>query len=67
MPDLEKQVQAASPTLHAMWAMWGCTGTREDVENVVEEPEFDYIAYTQCRIVGFRQELKQLGPGLRIE
>jgi choline kinase len=37
------------------------------VENTVEEPEFDYIAYAQCRIAGFRRELKQLGPGLRIE
>ncbi|KAF7339949.1 putative choline kinase [Mycena venus] len=29
---------------------------REDVENNVEEPEFDYIAYAQCRMAGFRRE-----------
>ncbi|KAJ7899990.1 kinase-like protein [Mycena olivaceomarginata] len=61
MPDLEKQVRAWSPASHAMWAIWGIVQAREDVENAVEEPEFDYIAYAQCRIAGFRRELKQLG------
>ncbi|KAJ7894515.1 hypothetical protein B0H14DRAFT_3426920 [Mycena olivaceomarginata] len=66
MPDFEKQVRAASPASHTMWAI-GVVHAREDVDNAVEEPKFDYIAYAQCRIAGFRQELKQLGPGLRIE
>lgn len=61
MPDLEKQVRAWSPASHAMWAIWGIVQAREDMENAVEEPEFDYIAYAQCRIAGFRRELKQLG------
>ncbi|KAJ7862746.1 hypothetical protein B0H14DRAFT_3444461 [Mycena olivaceomarginata] len=33
---------------------------REDVENAVEEPEFDYIAYAQCRIAGFRRSSNNL-------
>lgn len=44
-----------------MWAIWGLVQAREDVEGGVEEPEFDYIAYAQCRMEAFRRELKGLG------
>ncbi|KAJ7169531.1 choline kinase, cytoplasm [Mycena filopes] len=60
MPDLDKQVKAWSPASHAMWAIWGLVQAREDVEGGVEEPEFDYIGYAQCRIAAFRRELKAL-------
>ncbi|KAK7064517.1 choline kinase [Favolaschia claudopus] len=61
IPDLETQVRAWSPASHAMWAIWGLVQAREDLENDVLEPEFDYIAYAQCRMAGFRRELKHLG------
>ncbi|KAJ7129980.1 choline kinase, cytoplasm [Mycena crocata] len=61
IPDLDKQVKAWSPASHAMWAIWGLVQAREDVEGGVEEPEFDYIAYAQCRMAAFRRELKGLG------
>ncbi|KAJ7139775.1 protein kinase subdomain-containing protein PKL/CAK/ChoK [Mycena epipterygia] len=61
MPDLDTQVKAWSPASHAMWAIWGLVQAREDVEGGVEEPEFDYIGYAQCRMEAFRRELKGLG------
>ncbi|KAJ7770796.1 choline kinase cytoplasm [Mycena maculata] len=61
LPDLDKQVNAWSPASHAMWAIWGIVQAREDLENGVEEPEFDYIGYAQCRLTAFRRELKELG------
>ncbi|KAJ6604295.1 choline kinase, cytoplasm [Mycena vulgaris] len=61
MPDLDKQVKAWSPASHAMWAIWGLVQAREDVEGGVEEPEFDYLGYAQCRMAAFRKELEGLG------
>ncbi|KAJ7462733.1 choline kinase, cytoplasm [Mycena galericulata] len=61
VPDLDKQVKAWSPASHAMWAIWGLVQAREDLEGEVEEPEFDYIGYAQCRLAAFRRELKGLG------
>ncbi|KAJ7666468.1 choline kinase, cytoplasm [Mycena rosella] len=61
MPDLDMQVKAWSPASHAMWAIWGIVQAREDVEAGVEEVEFDYIGYAQCRMAAFRKELKGLG------
>ncbi|KAF7339758.1 Choline kinase [Mycena sanguinolenta] len=68
IPDLEKQVRAWSPASHACWAIWGIVQARDDLENDVQEPEFDYIAYALCRMAAFRRELKQLGlKGLSFE
>jgi choline kinase len=44
-----------------MWAVWGIVQAREDVENDVEQPEFDYILYAQCRMELFRQAVARLG------
>ncbi|KAF7306623.1 Choline kinase [Mycena indigotica] len=59
--DLDEQVRAWSPASHAMWTIWGIVQAREDVENQVEEPEFDYISYAKCRLAAFKREVKQLG------
>ncbi|KAJ8514930.1 hypothetical protein ONZ45_g7579 [Pleurotus djamor] len=67
-PDLEKevsrldhQVRAWSPSTHGMWALWGIVQAKEDVENDVKQPEFNYLAYAMCRMASFRKELKELG------
>ncbi|KAJ7630606.1 choline kinase, cytoplasm [Roridomyces roridus] len=61
LPDLDDQVRAWSPASHAMWAIWGVVQARDDLENAVQEPEFDYIGYALCRLEGFRRELHELG------
>ncbi|THH09865.1 hypothetical protein EW145_g1716 [Phellinidium pouzarii] len=67
---LEAQVRVWSPASHAMWAVWGLVQAREDLElasqahaksTKPEDPEFDYLGYTRCRIQGFRREIKALG------
>lgn len=58
---LDKQVGIWSPASHAMWAIWGLVQAREDLENRVEQPEFDYVGYSLCRIASFRKELGVLG------
>ncbi|KAF8898412.1 kinase-like domain-containing protein [Infundibulicybe gibba] len=59
--DLDQQVRAWSPASHAMWAIWGIVQAREDVEGNVEEPEFDYLSYSRCRMAAFRREIATLG------
>ncbi|KAJ7225862.1 choline kinase, cytoplasm [Mycena pura] len=61
LPDLDAQVRAWSPASHAMWTIWGIVQAREDIENEVEDPEFDYIGYSRCRLAAFRRELDELG------
>jgi len=61
LPDLDTQVRAWSPASHAMWTIWGIVQAREDIENEVEDPEFDYIGYSRCRLAAFRRELDELG------
>ncbi|KDQ54778.1 hypothetical protein JAAARDRAFT_37882 [Jaapia argillacea MUCL 33604] len=58
---LDSQVRAWSPASHAMWAVWGIVQAREDLETNSREPEFDYIGYAQCRMDGFRREIRSLG------
>lgn len=58
---LEEQVRAWSPASHAMWAVWAVVQAREFVEGKDGEPEFDYLGYAQCRLEGFRRELRALG------
>ncbi|EAU93424.2 protein kinase subdomain-containing protein PKL/CAK/ChoK [Coprinopsis cinerea okayama7 len=58
---LDYQVRIWSPASHGMWAIWGIVQGREDVENGVEEPEFDYIGYAKGRMALFRQEIVDLG------
>ncbi|KAI0702442.1 kinase-like protein [Cytidiella melzeri] len=60
MDKLESQVQAWSPSSHAMWALWGIVQAREALEGKDSEPEFDYVAYAQCRMESFRRELNIL-------
>jgi choline kinase len=60
MARLEFQVQAWSPSSHAMWALWGLVQAREALEGKDNEPEFDYVAYAQCRMESFRRELNAL-------
>ncbi|KAI0343971.1 choline kinase cytoplasm [Trametopsis cervina] len=57
---LDSQVRAWSPSSHAMWALWGLVQAREALEGKDSEPEFDYVAYSQCRMESFRRELKAL-------
>ena len=65
MEKLEAHVRAWSPASHGMWAIWGVVQAREFVEGKDGEPEFDYLGYAQCRMDGFRRELRALGiPGL---
>nr|GAT49711.1 choline kinase [Mycena chlorophos] len=59
--DLDEQVRAWSPASHAWWGLWGVVQARDDLENQVDQPEFDYIAYARCRFAGFKRELRQLG------
>jgi len=63
LPDLDTQVRAWSPASHAMWTIWGIVQAREDLETEVEDPEFDYIGYSRCRLAAFRRELDELGVG----
>ncbi|KAI0662556.1 kinase-like protein [Cubamyces menziesii] len=58
---LDEQVRAWSPASHAMWAVWGVVQAREFVEGKDGEPEFDYLGYAQCRMDGFRREIRELG------
>lgn len=58
---LDKQVQIWSPASHGHWLVWGIVQARDDLENNNETPEFDYIEYARCRMVGFRRELRELG------
>ncbi|KAI0336104.1 kinase-like protein, partial [Cubamyces sp. BRFM 1775] len=58
---LDDQVRAWSPASHAMWAVWGVVQAREFVEGKDGEPEFDYLGYAQCRMDGFRREIRALG------
>jgi len=58
---LDYQVRVWSPASHAMWAIWGIVQAREDVENGVVEPEFDYIGYAKGRMESFRKEILDLG------
>jgi choline kinase len=59
--NLDKQVRCWSAASHAMWAIWGIVQAREDIEGNVEEPEFDYISYSICRMAAFRREIRALG------
>ncbi|KAI0374450.1 kinase-like protein [Pilatotrama ljubarskyi] len=61
MQKLESQVRVWSPASHAMWAVWGVVQAREFVEGKDGEPEFDYLGYAQCRMEGFRREIRALG------
>lgn len=58
---LDYQVRVWSPTSHAMWAIWGVVQARDDLENNVVEPEFDYIGYATRRMESFRREILDLG------
>lgn len=58
---MDRLVRAWSPASQAVWAMWGLVQAREDMEGKVDEPEFDYIGYSICRMEGFRREIKALG------
>lgn len=67
---LDSQVRVWSPASHAMWAVWGLIQAREDLELAAQahangtqpdEPEFDYLGYAQCRVEGFRREIRALG------
>ncbi|KAJ7071514.1 choline kinase, cytoplasm [Mycena amicta] len=59
--DLDEQVRAWSPASHALWTIWGIVQAREDIENHVQEPEFDYVSYARCRRAAFMHQLKELG------
>lgn len=61
MVKLDRQVQIWSPASHALWLVWGIVQARDDLENYIETPEFDYIAYARCRLACFRRELRELG------
>jgi choline kinase len=61
MTTLESQVRAWSPASQAMWGLWGIVQAREPLEANESEPEFDYIGYAQCRLEGFRREVRALG------
>ena len=58
---LDYQVRVWSPASHAMWAIWGIVQARDDLENNVAEPEFDYITYSIGRMESFRREILALG------
>ncbi|THH32356.1 hypothetical protein EUX98_g1873 [Antrodiella citrinella] len=62
MARLERQVRMWSPASHGMWALWGLVQAREFLEGKDGdgEPEFDYVAYAQCRIQSFRREFQAL-------
>lgn len=61
LEKLDRQVRAWSPASQAMWALWGIVQAKEDLENKEGEPEFDYIGYAKCRMIGFRRETRALG------
>ena len=61
MSLLDDQVRYWSPATHAMWTIWAIVQARDDLENGVSEPEFEYLAYSQCRMAGFRREIERLG------
>ncbi|PIL29636.1 hypothetical protein GSI_08273 [Ganoderma sinense ZZ0214-1] len=69
MTALDSHVRVWSPASHGMWAVWGVVQAREALEDTEGgEPEFDYLGYAQCRMAGFRRELRALGvPGLEPE
>ncbi|PPQ63514.1 hypothetical protein CVT24_004742, partial [Panaeolus cyanescens] len=58
--ELEKDVKLWSIASHAGWAIWGIVQAREDLENQIAEPEFDYIGYAKGRMASFRQELNAI-------
>lgn len=60
MKQLDEQVLLWRPASHAIWALWGLVQARDDVEQGVENPEFDYVGYAQCRFDGFRRDLALL-------
>ncbi|KAL6304167.1 kinase-like protein, partial [Sparassis latifolia] len=60
LDTLDRQVRAWSPASHAVWAIWGVVQARETVEGKDGEPEFDYLGYAQCRMDGFRREIRAL-------
>ncbi|RXW16595.1 hypothetical protein EST38_g9258 [Candolleomyces aberdarensis] len=58
---LDYQVRVWSPASHAMWAIWGIVQARDDLENSIAEPEFDYVGYATGRMEAFRREILDLG------
>ncbi|KAI0828311.1 kinase-like domain-containing protein [Trametes gibbosa] len=64
---LDAHVRAWSPASHAMWAIWGVVQAREFVEGMDGEPEFDYLGYAQCRMDGFRREVRALGIPMDVQ
>ncbi|ESK98495.1 choline kinase [Moniliophthora roreri MCA 2997] len=60
LDKLDEQIRYWSPSSHAMWAVWGIVQARDDLQNDVKEPEFDYIGYAKCRMASFRREIAAL-------
>ena len=58
---LDKQVCFWSPASHAMWGIWGVVQARENIEENIQQPEFDYIGYAIGRLSAFRNEIRALG------
>jgi choline kinase len=61
LANLDEQIRVWSPASHAMWAIWGIVQARDDLNTNVTDPEFDYIAYSICRMAAFRREILALG------
>jgi len=59
--NLDVQVRIWSPASHGMWAIWGLVQAREDIENDVAQPEFDYVGYALGRMALFRKAIHDLG------
>ena len=61
LQPLDEQVRFWTPASHAFWAIWGIVQGRDDLETGNEEPEFDYLNYSKCRMALFREEIDRLG------
>ncbi|EGN94896.1 hypothetical protein SERLA73DRAFT_187994 [Serpula lacrymans var. lacrymans S7.3] len=58
---LDRQVQIWSAASHGMWAIWGIVQARDDLVEGNNEPEFDYISYSRCRMELFYKGIEVLG------
>ncbi|KAJ2928743.1 hypothetical protein H1R20_g8217, partial [Candolleomyces eurysporus] len=58
---LDYQVRVWSPASHALVAIWAIVQARDDLENSIAEPEFDYVGYAAGRMEAFRREILDLG------
>ncbi|KAG9039997.1 hypothetical protein FRB95_004469 [Tulasnella sp. JGI-2019a] len=63
LDQMERQVNAWSPSSHAMWALWGLVQAKGEVmgDELGEVGEFNYLGYAVGRAEAFRRKIAELG------